>query len=63
MLTPQWTNKAKTSIGVDMTYEAISIAHIVTDEDGNLKIKQFEQFVDSKTYLDAMQAFAAAGAK
>jgi len=62
-LISQWTNKTKTSIGVDTTYEAISIAHVVTDEDGSLKIKQIEQFVDSKAYLDSLQAFAAAKAK
>lgn len=46
-----------------MTYEAIIIAHIVTDEDGSLKIKQIEEFVDSKSFLDSMQAFVAAKAK
>jgi len=57
------TNKVKTSLGVDMIYEAISIMHIVTDEDGSLKIKKIEEFLDSKTYLEFMQAFAAAKGK
>lgn len=30
----------------------IWIANIVTDEDGNLKVKQVEEFTDSKAYLD-----------
>jgi len=59
----QFTNKSKTSIGVDMIHEAITIAHIGTDEDGSLKIKKIEDFIDSKAYLDDMQAFAAAKAK
>jgi len=59
----QFTNKAKTKIGVDMTREAITIAHIVTDQDGSLKIKKIEDFIDSKSYLDGVQAFAAAGVK
>jgi len=46
-----------------MIYEAISIMHIVTDEDGSLKIKKIEEFLDSKTYLEFMQAFAAAKGK
>jgi hypothetical protein len=33
----------------------------VTDEDGSLKIKKFEEFTDSKSYLDFAQAIAAAG--
>ena len=54
-LTPQFSLKAKTSIGVDMDREMIFIAHIAADEDGNLKIKQFEEFTDSKTYLEFFQ--------
>jgi len=61
--TPQVTNKAKTSIGVEMNRESIFIAHIVTDEDGSLKIKQMEDFTDSKAYLDFIQAVAEARAK
>jgi hypothetical protein len=57
------TNKTKTSIGVEMNRESIFIGHIVTDEDGSLKLKQVEEFTDSKTYLDFTQAIAAARAK
>ena len=46
-----------------MTRESIFIGHIVTDEDGSLKIKQIEEFTDSKGYLDYIQAVAAAKAK
>ena len=35
-----------------MYREAITIAIIVPDEDGNLKIKQIEEFIDSKSHLD-----------
>ena len=34
--------------------------HIVTDEDGSLKIKDLENFIDSKTYLGFAGAVAAA---
>ena len=56
-------NKVKTSIGVDGTRESILIAHIISDEGGTLKVKQMEEFTDSKTELDLVQAIAAAGAK
>jgi len=56
-----FTNKTKTSFGLDSTYEAICIAHVATDDDGSLKIKQMEEFVDSKTLIDNMKAYAAAG--
>ena len=46
-----------------MIRESIFIGHIVTDEDGSLKIKQIEEFTDSKAHLDVMQAIAAAKAK
>lgn len=61
--TPQVTNDAKTSIGVDIHRESIFIAHIVTDEDGSLKIKKIEDFTDSKAHSDVLQATAAAEAK
>ena len=57
------TNKAKTSVGVEMYHEAIFITQVVTDEDGSLKIKQIEEFTDSKAELDFIEAIAAAGAK
>jgi hypothetical protein len=58
--TTQVTNKTKTSVGVEMTRELIIITDFVTDEDGSLKIKQMEEFTDSKVYLDFYQAIAAA---
>lgn len=45
-----------------MTREMILTAHIVTDEDGSLKIKQLDEFTDSKTYLDFFKAVAEAKA-
>jgi len=46
---------------MDLTYEAITIAHVVTDEDGSLKIKKLEEFVDSNTLIDIIKAYEAAG--
>ena len=40
--------------------ESIWIIEIITDEDGSLKIKQVEQFTDSRSYKDLFQASAAA---
>jgi hypothetical protein len=57
------TCKAKTSIGVETNRESIFITHIVTDEDGSLKINKLEEFTDSKAELDFVEAIAAAGAK
>ena len=61
--TPQATIDVKTSVGVDTTRESILIMHMVTDEDGSLKIMQVEDFTDSKAYLDFIHAIAAAKAK
>jgi hypothetical protein len=58
---PQFTNKAKTSVGVEWNYESIFIVDIITDEDGSLRITNSEEFTDSKTELDFAQAIAAAG--
>jgi hypothetical protein len=41
----------------------ISIAQIVSDDDGSLKIIKFEEFTDSKAYLDSAKAVAEAKAK
>lgn len=60
---PQATAKAKTSLGVDMNREMIFIATIVPDDDGNLKIIRFEEFTDSKAYLDFVKGVADAKAK
>ena len=61
--TPQATNQAKTSIGIQMNHESILIVDMATDEDGRLKIKRVEEFVDSKLELDFIQAIAGVGAK
>lgn len=45
---------------VEMIYEMILISYTVTDEDGSLKIKQFENFADSKTYSDLFKTVAEA---
>jgi hypothetical protein len=47
---------------VDVDRESIYITTLVTDEDGNLKIKQSEEFTDSKAYLDLFNAAAEAKA-
>lgn len=57
-----FTNKVKTSIGVETSRESIYIMQFVTDEDGTLKLKQAEDFTDSKAYLDFVQDIAAAKA-
>ena len=59
MPTSQLNHKANTSIGVENIRESILITHFVTDEDGSLKIKQVEEFTDSKVELDFTQAVAA----
>ena len=46
-----------------MNLESIFIVHIVTDEDGSLKIKHIEEFLDSKTQLDFAQLLVVATAK
>ena len=46
-----------------MNHESIFIADFATDEDGSLKVKNLEEFTDSKAELDFVQAIAAAGAK
>jgi hypothetical protein len=48
---------------LDTRRESIYFVHIVTDEDGTLKIKQIDEFTDSKVYLDIMQALSAAKAE
>jgi hypothetical protein len=50
-----------TSIGVENTRESVCILLLVTDKDGSLKVKQLEEFTDSKAELDFAQAVAAAG--
>lgn len=45
-----------------MIRELIYIASIAPDEDGSLKIMQFEEFTDSKSYLEFYKVVAAAKA-
>ena len=61
--TSQLTTKLKTVTGVEGIRESILINHIVTDEDGSLKIKQVEEFTDSKSHLDFRQAVVASTTK
>ena len=53
----------QTSLGAGIVRESIFIKHTVTDEEGSLKINLGEEFTDSKSYLDCVQAIAAARAK
>ena len=55
----QGTNRAKTTIGVEMVREMILIIEVVPDEDGSLKIKTLEEFTDSKAYLEFFKAIEA----
>jgi hypothetical protein len=57
------THKTKTSTGIENLRESMFIVHIVTDKDGSLKLKQFEDFTDSKAELDYVQAIAATRAR
>jgi hypothetical protein len=41
-----------------MSREAILISHIVTDDDGSLKIIKIEDFIDSKAHMESMAAMA-----
>jgi len=54
------TNEMKNSIGLDTRHESIYIVHIVTDDDGSLKIKKLEDFCDSKVYSELRQSVATA---
>lgn len=60
--TPQLTAKADAKIGIEMIREMILIAYIVTDDDGSLKIKQLDEFTDSKANVDFFKAVAEAKA-
>jgi len=46
----------KNSLGAETTHETIYIAHIVTDEDGSLKIEKTEDFFDSKVFSEFYQS-------
>jgi hypothetical protein len=47
---------------VKMTQEMQLTVHIVTDEDGTLKMKRLETFHDSKVYLELRQQTIGAAA-
>ena len=49
--------------GLDTKCEAIYIDHFVTDDDGNLKLKQVDEFTDSKVYSGIHKALAEANAR
>jgi len=57
----------KNPIGLETKHESLFTVHIIADEDGSLKIKQIDEFRDSKAYLELSQsmgtAIAAAQAK
>ena len=46
----------KNPIGINMKGEGIFIVHIAADEDGSLKIKQVDDFHDSKVYLELIKS-------
>ena len=48
---------------MELNREMMWIAQIVTDEDGSLKVKQVEEFTDSKAYLDFFKAVEEAKTK
>jgi hypothetical protein len=45
----------KGSSGQDVTDESIWIVEFASVEDGSLKIKEIEQFIDTKNYVDMFQ--------
>ena len=49
-------------LGRSITSLARQVAHHHTDEDGSLKIKEIEEFADSKTFLDFLNDIAEAKA-
>ena len=48
--------------GLDTKCETLYILHIVTDDDGGLKLKHADVFKDSKVYSNVQEALAAAKA-
>ena len=50
----------KNRLGMDTVHESIFIVHIVTDDDGSLKIKQLEDFRDSKVYVELRKSMGEA---
>jgi hypothetical protein len=58
--TPEFSHKAKASIGVEMDHQKILIVTMVTDGDGTLGMKRVEAFEDSKATLKFAKAVAEA---
>jgi len=50
----------KNSVGIDTAHESLFIVHIVIDDCGCLKIKQIDDFRDSKVYLELSQSMGVA---
>ena len=46
-----------------MNREMVLTVYIVTDDDGSLKIKQIDEFTDSKAYFEFFKAVGEAKAK
>ena len=47
---------------LDTKCEVVYIVHFVTDDDGSLKVKQVDEFTDSKVYSGIHKALAEANA-
>lgn len=56
----QTTSEVKNTAGIETKHESLFTVHIVTDEDGSLKIKQLDDFRDSKAYLELTNTMGAA---
>ncbi len=50
----------KNTAGLDTPHGSILIVYIVTNDDGSLKIKQIDDFCDSKVYLDLSKSMGEA---
>ena len=58
----QFSNKVKTSVGVEIDSESMFIITFTTDDDGVLKMKQIEGFADSQGQFEFAKAVAEARA-
>ena len=57
------TTEIENPHGIDTKYEAIYITHFITDDDGSLKIKQIDEFMDSEVCSRVYKALAEAKAR
>ena len=57
------TTEVENPYNLDTKCEAIYIVHFVTDDDGSLKVKQVDEFNDSKLYPAFHKALAEASAR